>query len=205
MMAWIKGLHIACLLVWCAGLICLPLLLARHNSSMSSSEFDRLRMMTRFTYAVVASPAAILAILFGSALIPLRAITGEWLVLKLVAVAAMMLFHVHCGALLSRLGHETGQRPYSISIVRTLVPVVLIALVLWLVLAKPDVLPPLERPDPPWPAATVGALSALPPHQHGARTQVFHLSNLPRRPMTHPATINPSQEGKQPRRDLMNV
>lgn len=205
MIAWVKGLHIACLVIWCAGLICLPLLLARHDPAMTSAQFDRLRMMTRFTYAVIASPAAILAILFGSALIPMRGVTADWLAIKLLVVAGMVLFHVHCGALLSRLGHETGRRAYSISIVRTLVPILLIAMVLWLVLAKPNVIPALERPAPRLAITTEDAFNARRPHPPGARIQVFHLSSPPPRPMTPPATTNPSRGDRQLPRDLTSV
>ncbi len=208
MIAWVKGLHIACLLIWCAGLVYLPLLLARHDHTMSPAEFNRLRMMTRFTYVVVASPAAILAILLGSALIPMRDVTEGWFALKLVAVAGLALFHAHCGAMLSRLGHETGRRPYSISMGQTLIPVLLIAVALWLVLAKPDLIPPLERPEPLWPAAALGGLGGLTAHlprPPDARTPACHLSSPPRPPGTPPAATAPGPGDTRPRLDPTRV
>lgn len=134
---WLKAVHIAALLFWCAGLVLLPALLAAHAQPMPRDAFHRLRARIRLTYLGIATPAAIVAIVSGSILIPVAGAHGGWLAVKLTVVALMVAFHVVCGALLRSLrrqGRAGSPTPYLSMIA---IPVLLIALVLWLVLGKP--------------------------------------------------------------------
>ena len=47
MIAALKFLHIAALSIWCAGLVGLPLLLARHAPSDDQHRYSRRRLVTR--------------------------------------------------------------------------------------------------------------------------------------------------------------
>lgn len=136
-MAWLKGLHMVTLLVWCAGLFYLPALFAAHADTAGGQSFRRLRVMTRVTFVAVTSPAAVLAILSGSALVYATGVSGAWMALKLVAVSLMVLFHLYCGRVLAVLGETPGLRSSAAHFSLLLAPTLLIPTVLWLVLGKP--------------------------------------------------------------------
>lgn len=136
-LAWVKGVHITALALWCAGLFYLPGLFVSHGRPQGAHAFHRLRVLTRYCYVVIVSPAAVLAILSGSALIGLGRGEGGWLPVKLTAVTGMVLFHVLCGYLLALLREQPERYPPRMLWVLLAVPAVLVPLVLWLVLAKP--------------------------------------------------------------------
>ncbi len=137
-MAWLMGLHIAALVVWCAGLLYLPGLYSVQTHLRQHTEFHRIRVMSRVAFVGIASPAAVIAIISGSALVYTLDASGGWLAAKLTVVAFMAIFHAYCGHMLARLGHESHQRRrYRVEPWLVIPPVLMISLVLWLVLAKP--------------------------------------------------------------------
>jgi protoporphyrinogen IX oxidase len=135
-LAWVKGIHIATLVIWCAGLLYLPGLFYIHCEPRDVRPFHRLRAMSRFSYIVITSPAAIIAVISGSALIWLADVRGGWLPVKLTVVAGLVGYHTLCGHLLSQL-REPCEYPPAFLLSLIVVPVLLIPMVLWLVLAKP--------------------------------------------------------------------
>ncbi len=138
-MAWLMGVHIAALAIWCAGLVYLPGLYAMDAHKPHHGTRRQVRIMSRFAFLGIASPAAIFAIITGAALVYATGASGSWLAAKLTVVAALSAFHAYCGHLLAALGHEgSQQKRYPFGSWLVLVPVVLIAIVLWLVLAKPS-------------------------------------------------------------------
>lgn len=100
----LKLLHIAAIVVWAAGLLYLPGLFARHPAAADSeAEFKRLRHQTRLVYVGLMSPAAVIAVASGTVLVFLAVSLGGWMVLKLIAVAAMVLLHTYMGRLMGLL------------------------------------------------------------------------------------------------------
>jgi len=138
-MIWLKALHISALTLWCAGLFYLPGLFMLHPRTRSHADYHRLRIMTRYSFIMVISPAAVIAIISGTLLVYVRGLQGEWLAMKLVAVTLMVFFHLYCGGILAKLRDpkERGMRHPLIHLATVIVPTILIPLVLWLVLAKP--------------------------------------------------------------------
>jgi protoporphyrinogen IX oxidase len=134
---WLKVLHIASLVFWCAGLLYLPGLLAAHPGTTDPEAFRRLRAMSRLTYVYVTSPAAVIAVASGTALIWAAEAHGGWLALKLTAVALMVVFHVYCGRVLALLHDRPRLRRPATHASLAVAPVLLIPTVLWLVLGKP--------------------------------------------------------------------
>lgn len=137
LLPWIKFTHLSALLAWCATLFALPVLLALYPQTASGIDRRNLRAATRFTYIAIASPAAVIAVVSGTALIHPTAAYGGWLLAKLTLVTAMVFFHAACGKLMLR-QHERRQRGGR----RwqgwlALVPSALVPAVLWLVLAQP--------------------------------------------------------------------
>lgn len=136
-MAWLKALHIATLLIWCAGLFYLPGLFAAHPGLKSRQEFRRLRIITRVTFVAITSPAAVVAILSGTALVYATGAHGAWMALKLAAVSLMVFFHLYCGRVLAQLGNAPAARSAAVHLLLLLPPTLLVPTVFWLVLGKP--------------------------------------------------------------------
>jgi hypothetical protein len=67
--AWLKVAHIAAIAIWSATLLGLPSLLLAKSHRLSMSETRRLQHILRFGYVHLASPAAVVAIASGIALI----------------------------------------------------------------------------------------------------------------------------------------
>jgi protoporphyrinogen IX oxidase len=137
MITWLKAVHIASLLVWCAGLFYLPALFASHPRQPDPVRFWRLRTIVRFTYVAVASPAAVIAIGTGTALIFVSPSLGGWLILKLNVILLMMLYHMYCGWTISHLWEARVVRRPALHVAGMAIPLLAIPTVFWLVLHKP--------------------------------------------------------------------
>lgn len=138
MIALVKFLHIAGLLCWSAALISLPVLLHHYRRAQTQSDFTEYRLITHHGYIAFASPAAVIAISAGTALIFLAEVYDPWLLIKLAFVAGMALVHAWLGHLILKSG-ETGGT-YRMPAPLIALPLVLtqIGVILWLALAKPD-------------------------------------------------------------------
>ena len=140
-----KALHIAALLLWCAGLLALPLVLERHRSDESQARYARLRLFTHYGYIAVVTPAAVLAIAAGTALIWMRGVFVPWMFVKLLAVGALVALHVFVGHTVLLMSERRGAHtPPPMWPVVLAAGIVMLAILL-LVLGKP-VLPDLA-PD----------------------------------------------------------
>lgn len=139
-MPWIKVLHIATLLCWCASLLYLPAMLLAGARSRGASSFDLpVPIILRFVFTHIATPFALLAIMSGTLLFIVGQIAMGWLVLKLAAVSGMVLCHVLCGGLIVRLERERHRFLIPASGLIAVTSAVLMLTVLVLVLSKPFV------------------------------------------------------------------
>jgi protoporphyrinogen IX oxidase len=94
----VKALHLMALILWCGGLFALPLTLALHDTAVTQADYSRIRQVTHFGYIFFITPAALVAIGSGTALIFLREVYVPWLFAKLVFVALLVGFHAWIGA-----------------------------------------------------------------------------------------------------------
>ena len=145
MIAILKAFHIAALAIWCAGLITLPVLLGLHrhilrDKSAHSIQYNytRFRKLTHLTYTAVATPAAVLAIGFGTALIFAAGVFEMWLLAKLACVVGMVLAHIWLGHLIVQSSEKEVDWPMPNPVLAFFVALPSMAGVLWFVLAKPD-------------------------------------------------------------------
>jgi uncharacterized membrane protein len=132
-----KGLHLAGIIVWCGGLLALPLLLTQHEPGDSQAQYGRLRRFTHYGYTRIVAPAAVIAIGAGTALVFLRDAFVPWMFAKLFVVALLVSLHVVIGGVIVRMGEQAqGSAIRALPVTGTLA--VLISAILLIVLAKPQ-------------------------------------------------------------------
>jgi len=132
------ALHIVGMVVWCGALLYLPALLAIGAASPHDAAFERgPAALNRLLFTRIATPAALFAIVSGSALFLLDRNLGLWLILKLTAVTGMVVCHALYGLLILRQEHDPATPSQKLCLALGVVSAILIALVLWLVLGKP--------------------------------------------------------------------
>jgi protoporphyrinogen IX oxidase len=141
-----KVVHIAALVMWCGGLLVMPVMLARHDPAAVAEDYRIVRHATHGVYTLCATPAAVIAVIAGTWLIFLREAFVPWLYAKLAFVALLVAAHAWIGHIVVRVAEEPEHHPPPhpvLPVAAVLVPVIAI---LVLVLAKP-VLAWLTFPD----------------------------------------------------------
>src|SRR5579872_5398879 len=102
-MHWVKAFHIIFMVCWFSGLFYLPRLFVYHAMATDTIGIARFKIMERKLYYGIATPNAILTILFGIWLVsfnPEGYMHMMWLQLKLGLVALVVLYHIYLGVLL---------------------------------------------------------------------------------------------------------
>ena len=137
----LKLLHIAAISVWAFGLLALPVLLRQRNTVAEGAPLHRLHRAVRLAYIVVLSPAALLAIASGLALVPLRGTFEIWFQIKLLAVALLVILHLLAGSAILRVFGTENRYPAA-WFGGTLVALsAVVVTILGLVLGKPPLAP----------------------------------------------------------------
>lgn len=134
----VKGLHIAAIALWGAGLVALPLLLSQHKREHRQAEYQRIRHFTHYGYTHLLTPAAVIAVAAGTALVFLREVFVPWMFAKLVLVGALVVLHAWIGNLVVRMGEHTNKRQPSPILPLVMLAILLCAGIFLIVLAKPD-------------------------------------------------------------------
>ncbi|WP_295046585.1 CopD family protein [uncultured Paracoccus sp.] len=148
MIAALKAIHIAAMLCWCAGLIALPLLLIAYGRARRQVRYSEFRMLTHYGYIGFATPAAVIAVVAGTALIFAAEVFDLWFIAKLAFVSLMALTHAWIGHLIEQSGLRRAgamvegetSKGYAMPnpVIALIIGIPAMAAVLWLVLAKPD-------------------------------------------------------------------
>lgn len=135
--ALVKAVHIAALVIWCAGLLALPLMLSKHEIGETQSNYGRLRLLTHVTYSYIVTPCAVVAITAGTALIFLRGVFVPWMFAKLVAVGLLVALHTRIGHIVLLMSERRGSYQPRSSAWMVAGSIATIVAVLALVLGKP--------------------------------------------------------------------
>ncbi|MDQ2076845.1 CopD family protein [Marinimicrobium sp. ABcell2] len=138
-MLWFLVLHISALLFWCAALLYLPaLIVGAANEQIEITETPyRQDSVARFVFTHIATPAALLAIIFGTLVFVVEPILDPWLIVKLTLVAGLVVAHASSGLLVLRLERQPDESQRLWCWVLGVVLCVLMLLIVWIVLAKP--------------------------------------------------------------------
>jgi putative membrane protein len=134
---FLKFAHLAAIAIWSGGLLALPFLFWQRRALTAGTDLDRLHRITRLVFVELTSPAAFIAIGTGTALIFLQATFVEWFSVKMVLVGVMAMLHVLAGLVLLQLFSPTGRFGRLSYVALMSAYVVVIAGILWVVLAKP--------------------------------------------------------------------
>ena len=137
-MLWVKALHLATIAIWAAGLIALPGLYVQRTHVPDEPSLHRLQALVRFLYVGVLSPAAFVAVGSGVGLIFLRETFEAWFTAKLAFVGALVTIHILTGLVIIRLFEAGNVYPVWRFAAVTATTVLVVAAILFIVLAKPD-------------------------------------------------------------------
>ncbi|MDM0074681.1 CopD family protein [Variovorax sp. J2P1-59] len=137
MTTFLKFAHLASIAIWSGGLLALPFLFWQRRTLTAGPDLDRLHRITRLVFVELTSPAAFIAIGTGTALIFLQATFVEWFSVKMVLVGVMAMLHVLAGLVLMQVFSPTGRFGRISYVTLMSAYVIVIAGILWVVLAKP--------------------------------------------------------------------
>ncbi len=135
---WLKALHVAFMVTWFAGLFYLPRLFIYHTEAEDQVGRDRFGTMERRLF-IIMTIGAVLTAVFGIALLFVnRALWAQgWFQLKLVFLAALIVYHVRCYHWIGRL--KSGNLPQNTKWLRWFneLPSILLLVIVGLVVIKP--------------------------------------------------------------------
>jgi protoporphyrinogen IX oxidase len=144
---YLKALHIAGLILWCAGLFALPIMLAWHDPAIGQADFRRIRNATHFRLCLCRDAGRRHRGDRGTWLVLLREVFVPWMYVKLLFVALLVAFHGWVGHILVAIAETPGRhRAPSPTVPLLILLAIPILAILVLVLGKPD----LQIPMPDW-------------------------------------------------------
>jgi putative membrane protein len=133
-MLWFKALHLIFMVTWFAGLFYLPRLFVYHTMSDDEASIERFKIMERKLYFGITTPGMILTVLFGiGILLNGHYLDQLWIQIKLVLVAILVVYHIHCGKLVADFKHDRNRhghvfyRWYNEFPVFILIPIIFLA------------------------------------------------------------------------------
>ena len=136
---WIKALHIIAIVCWFAGLFYLPRLFVYHAMAEDQTSRERFCVMERKLYRGIMNPSMIATLVFGAWLLYLNPawLKMGWLHAKLLLVAVMFALYILDGRALKGVARGAGLPSTKALRIRNELPVLILLVIVWLVLAKP--------------------------------------------------------------------
>ena len=135
---WLKGLHIAFMVTWFAGLFYLPRLFIYHAEAADPASRERFSVM-EFRLFVIMTIGAALTTLLGllmlwvnTALLDLR-----WFQAKIVFLLGLFVYHYRCYAWIGRLRATAGPQPSKWLRLFNEIPVLFLLGIILLAVVKP--------------------------------------------------------------------
>ena len=137
-MLLVKSLHLIFMVTWMAGLFYLPRLFVYHAQAEDRISIDRFKIMERKVFWGIATPGAVLTIVFGLWLwLGWFRVAGLWLHAKLALVALLVAYHAWCGKLMLDFRNERNAHGHVWYRWFNEFPVLVLAGVVLLVVFKP--------------------------------------------------------------------
>lgn len=136
---WLKVFHITAMTVWFTGLFFLPRLFVAKARGEHKTDVAHLNEIGKTLYFRIVTPAGVLTIGFGLALIGFG-FDGVWLPLKLVLVSLLAVLHMYNGLMLLDLTHGRSRHGRMFYRVLNGLPLLLLLGIAALTAAKPETL-----------------------------------------------------------------
>ena len=138
MYLWIKGLHVAFMVTWFAGLFYLPRLFIYHADTEDTISLERFVVMERRLFAIM-TIGAVLTLIFGLVMLGLNPAlhAATWFQVKLLLLLGLAVYHYRCWTWMKRL--KAGFRPDGTTWLRWFneIPVVFLLGIILLAVVKP--------------------------------------------------------------------
>lgn len=111
-MLWFKALHLIFMVSWFAGLFYLPRLFVNHAMTEDKATSERFKVMERKLYRFT-TPWMVLTVVCGIGILMSGHYLDQlWIQIKLVLVAILIIYHFHCGKVVSDFKHDRNTRSH---------------------------------------------------------------------------------------------
>jgi len=139
---WFKALHIISVIAWMAGLLYLPRLFVYHAAAERGSvQAETFKVMERRLYRAIMTPAMILSLIFGGALLGVPGVvdwSGDvWLWVKLASLVCLLAAHGMMGRWRRAFAEDRNTRSARFFRLANEVPTLIMILVVIMVVVKP--------------------------------------------------------------------
>jgi len=112
-MLWFKALHLIFMVTWFSGLFYLPRLFVYHAMSEDKASIERFKIMERKLYYGITTPGMVLTVIFGIGILMSGHYLDQlWIHIKLTLVAILIIYHIHCGKVVSDFKHDRNTRSH---------------------------------------------------------------------------------------------
>ena len=137
-MLWLKAFHIVFVVTWFAGLFYLPRLFVYHVAATDAVSRERFVVMERRLFGMMTMGGA-LAIAFGLSMVAAAPgyLDFPWLRVKLVLVAALVVYHLWCRKLIRDLRDGRNSRSQRWYRIFNEVPLLFLIAIVVLAVVKP--------------------------------------------------------------------
>lgn len=136
-MLWFKALHLIFMVSWFAGLFYLPRLFVNHAMTEDKATSERLKVMERKLYRFT-TPWMILTVVFGIGMLMSAPYLDQlWIQIKLVLVAILIIYHIHCGKLVADFQHDRNTRSHVFYRWYNEIPVLILVPIIFLAVFRP--------------------------------------------------------------------
>ena len=139
-MLWLKAFHLIFMVTWFAGLFYLPRLYVYHTMADDAISIERFKIMERKLFWGIATPGALLTLLFGIFTLAYSSwsIVHLWLQIKLGLIGLIVIYHFWCGKLMLNFKYDRNTHSHIWYRWFNEIPVVfLIAIILLATLKRP--------------------------------------------------------------------
>lgn len=141
---WIKVLHIVAIVCWMAMFFYLPRLFVYHAKYKDNAEFVKIvQIQESKLYKVIGTPALAISLLSGALLVAQNpayiqvAQSGLWLHIKLLAVIALIAYHIACGYFIRSFAKNACQKSHRFFRIFNEIPTILLIIIVILAVFKP--------------------------------------------------------------------
>ena len=137
-----KSLHLIAVISWMAGLLYLPRIFVYHVENIEKKEAtDIFEVMEKRLFFYIMRPAMILAWIFGLILVYINGIeifSQLWMQIKIVLVILLSVYNDYLGKCLVSLKNNSNTRSSKFFRIINEVPTILLILVVFVVIFKPN-------------------------------------------------------------------